>query len=71
MGLPLTSAPIAFFLARDHGLAFAAAAAVGIMAGTVSQAAFCVAYARIALRAPSTMVATSVPRCARNLVNSR
>ena len=51
VGLPLTSAPIAFFLARDHGLAFAAAAAVGIMAGTVSQAAFCVAYARTAMRA--------------------
>jgi hypothetical protein len=46
----LTSAPIAFFLARDQGLSFAAAAAVGIMAGTVSQAAFCLAYARTALR---------------------
>jgi hypothetical protein len=51
VGLPLTSAPIAYFLARDHGLAFAAAAAVGIMAGTVSQAAFCVAYAHTAMRA--------------------
>lgn len=51
VGLPLTSAPIAFFLARDHGLAFAAAAAVGIMAGTVSQAVFALAYARTAMRA--------------------
>jgi len=61
VGLPLTSAPIAFFLARDHGLAFAAAAAVGIMAGAVSQAAFCVAYACAALRAhwPLAVVAGS------------
>jgi len=51
VGLPLTSAPIAFFLARDQGLAFAAAAAVGIMAGTVSQAAFSLAYARTATHA--------------------
>ncbi|HEV8584238.1 MAG TPA: hypothetical protein VGT02_04625 [Methylomirabilota bacterium] len=51
VGLPFTSAPIAFFLARDEGLAFAAAAAVGIMAGTVSQAVFCLAYARTAVRA--------------------
>jgi len=51
VGLPLTSAPIAFFLARDQGLAFAAAAAVGIMAGTVSQAVFSLAYARTATRA--------------------
>jgi hypothetical protein len=51
VGLPLTSAPIAFFLARDHGLRFAAAAAAGIMAGTVSQALFCLAYARTATRA--------------------
>ncbi len=51
VGLPLTSAPIAFFLARDQGLAFAAVAAVGIMAGTVSQAAFSLAYARTATHA--------------------
>src|SRR5262249_10568314 len=52
VGLPLTSAPIAFFLARDQGLAFAAAAAVGIIGGTVSQAAFSLAYARTAIRGP-------------------
>ena len=51
VGLPLTSAPIAFFLARDQGLAFAAAAAVGTMAGTISQALFCLAYGRAAVRA--------------------
>jgi hypothetical protein len=52
VGLPLTSAPIAFFLARDQSLAFAAAAAVGIIGGTVSQAAFSLAYARTAVRTP-------------------
>jgi hypothetical protein len=50
VGLPFTSAPIAFFLARDEGLTFAAAAAVGTMAGAVSQAGFCVAYAWTAKR---------------------
>ena len=52
MGLPFTSAPIAFFLARDHGLDFAATAAAGVMAGTISQAAFCLAYAWLARRVP-------------------
>ena len=50
VGLPFTSAPIAFFLARDRGLEFAATAAAGIMAGAVSQAAFCLAYAWTAQR---------------------
>jgi hypothetical protein len=52
VGLPLTSAPIAFFLARDQGLAFASAAAVGIIGGTVSQAAFSLAYARTPVHTP-------------------
>ena len=52
MGLPFTSAPIAFFLARDHGPGFAATAAAGVMAGTISQAAFCLAYAWLARRVP-------------------
>jgi hypothetical protein len=51
VGLPFTSAPIAFFLARERGLEFATTAAWGIMAGTVSQAAFAVAYAWLARRA--------------------
>jgi hypothetical protein len=50
VGLPFTSAPIAFFLARDRGLDFASTAAAGIMAGAVSQAAFCLAYAWTARR---------------------
>ncbi len=50
VGIPFTSAPIAFFLAVDLGQEFAARAAAGIMAGTASQAAFCLAYAWIARR---------------------
>src|SRR5918992_1631966 len=36
VGLPLTSGPIAFFLALEHGVAFAAAAAVGALAGALA-----------------------------------
>src|SRR5919204_6393567 len=50
VGLPLTSGPIAFFLALNHGATFAAAAAVGTLAGAISQAAFCLAYGWIAFR---------------------
>jgi hypothetical protein len=48
VGLPFTSGPIALFLALAHGSIFAAAAAVGTLAGTISQAAFCVTYAWLA-----------------------
>jgi hypothetical protein len=50
VGLPLTSGPIAFFLALNHSATFAAAAAVGTLAGAISQAAFCLAYGWIAFR---------------------
>jgi len=50
VGFPLTSAPVALFLTLSHGPAFAAAAAAGTMAGTVSQAAFCVVYSWLARR---------------------
>ncbi|MBI4012962.1 MAG: hypothetical protein HY359_11670 [Candidatus Rokubacteria bacterium] len=50
VGLPLTSAPVAFFLALNEGVDFAATAAAGTMAGTISQAAFCVAYGWLAFR---------------------
>jgi hypothetical protein len=50
VGLPLTSGPVAFFLAVDHGAAFAAAAAVGSMVGTIAQAGFCLGYGRLAFR---------------------
>jgi hypothetical protein len=48
VGLPLTSGPIALFLALDHGPRFAAAAAVGSLAGALAEVAFCVAYAATA-----------------------
>jgi hypothetical protein len=51
VGIPFTSAPVAFFLALDPGPRFAAEAALGIMAGAISQAAFCLVYALTAQRA--------------------
>jgi len=45
VGLPLTSGPVAFFLALDYGTEFAEEAAIGSLAGVVAQAGFCVAYA--------------------------
>jgi len=50
VGIPFTSGPIAFFLAVGPGVHFAADSSVGILAGTVSQAAFALAYAWMALR---------------------
>ncbi len=44
VGLPLTSGPVAFFLALDHGTQFAARAAIGSLEGVAAQAAFCIAY---------------------------
>ena len=50
IGIPFTSGPIAFFLALDPGPSFAAVAAAGILAGTASQATFCLAYSWTAQR---------------------
>jgi len=50
VGLPLTSGPVAFFLALDHGRHFAARSAVGTIAGLAAETAFCLAYARLAPR---------------------
>lgn len=52
VGLPLTSGPVALFLAIDHGPAFATSAATGMLAGTVSQAMFSLAYSRAAAKGP-------------------
>lgn len=61
VGLPLTSGPVVFFLALSHGTTFAAAAAIGILAGTTSQVVFCLTYGWLALRWGwlPTMVASS------------
>jgi hypothetical protein len=50
VGLPLTSAPVTFLLALEHGPAFAAQVALGTLAGTASQVLFAVAYAWLARR---------------------
>ena len=50
VGLPLTSGPVVFFLAVEQGSGFATTAALAVLLGTVSQAAFAVAYARAAVR---------------------
>jgi hypothetical protein len=50
VGLPLTSGPVAFFLATDQGHRFAGEAAVGMLAGTSSQVIFALAYRAAARR---------------------
>jgi hypothetical protein len=50
VALPLTSGPVAYFLATDHGDGFAAHAAVGMLAATASQVAFALAYRAAAHR---------------------
>ncbi|HJR04222.1 MAG TPA: hypothetical protein VKA83_21450 [Methylomirabilota bacterium] len=52
VGLPLTTGPVAFFIALDQGEAFAAAAVVGSLAGAVAEVAFSLAYGWSALRRP-------------------
>ncbi|MFZ2004293.1 MAG: hypothetical protein WAV02_04360, partial [Stellaceae bacterium] len=44
VGLPLTSAPVCFFLALDQGEGFAAAASLGCLAGAASEAGFGLVY---------------------------
>jgi hypothetical protein len=48
VGLPLTSGPIALFLALEYGPAFAAHAATGTLLGSLALTAFAVAYVRLA-----------------------
>jgi hypothetical protein len=48
IGIPFTSGPIALVLALSNGSQFARAASVGILAGTGSEALFCLAYAWVA-----------------------
>ncbi len=51
VGLPLTSGPVVLFLVLDRGVGFAASSALGTLAGTVSDAAFVLAFAWLGLRA--------------------
>lgn len=50
VGLPLTSGPIAFFLAIEQGPRFAQLAAAGSLNGTIAQAFFATTYVRLARR---------------------
>ena len=50
VALPLTSGPIAFLLALDHGPGFAAAVVTGSLVGALAEVAFCLAYAVLAGR---------------------
>ncbi|HEY7648665.1 MAG TPA: hypothetical protein VID04_06630 [Methylomirabilota bacterium] len=70
VGLPFTSGPVAFFLALDHGLGFAAAVASGSIVGAMAQAAFGLAYARSAWRVawPLSVVAGTIAFAAAALV---
>lgn len=47
--MPLTSGPVAFFLALEQGNVFAAEASRGIMLGIMSVFIFCLAYSRLAV----------------------
>lgn len=49
-GIPFTSAPVAIFVTLDHGVAFGTLTAIGILAGTASQAAFAFIYSVVAVR---------------------
>ncbi|HML10763.1 MAG TPA: hypothetical protein VK432_07870 [Stellaceae bacterium] len=48
VGLPLTSAPVCFFLALDQGMSFAAAVSLGCLAGAASEAGFSLGYSIVA-----------------------
>jgi len=50
VGLPLTSAPVAFFLALEQGNVFTSAATQAMMMGIISVSIFSLAYTRVAER---------------------
>ena len=62
IGLPLTSAPVCFFLALDQGVGFAAAVCLGSLAGAASEAGFGLAYSIVARRSgwPLALAAASL-----------
>jgi len=47
-GLPVVAGPVLFFIAIEHGPAFAAAAAIGTLAGVLGTVAFAISYAWVA-----------------------
>ena len=69
VGMPLTSGPVAFFIALDHGTSFASSTAIGSLAGQAAQSAFCLAYASRATRGswPASLALGSVAFAAATL----
>jgi hypothetical protein len=57
VGLPFTSGPVILFLALDHGSAFAAAGALGVVLGVTSQAVFGLTYVNSRGGWPSAVLA--------------
>jgi hypothetical protein len=52
VGFPWTTGPVAFFVALERSTSFATATALGALAATIAEAAFALAYAHVARRAP-------------------
>jgi hypothetical protein len=59
VSLPLTSGPILFFLALDHGPAFAAEATTGTLLGLGAICGYCVGYLLASRRGPLLAFATA------------
>jgi len=60
VALPLTSGPVLFLIALEHGPAFAADAAVGSLAGLAAIAGFSLAYAATARLGPGVAFAAGM-----------
>jgi hypothetical protein len=59
VALPLTSGPVLFFVALDHGPAFAASAAVGTLLGLGAIVAYALGYVAASTRGPAAAVAAA------------
>lgn len=69
VAMPLTSGPILFFLALDHGTSFAAAAVVGTLLGLAAIAGYTLAYAAASSRGPwPAILAASIAYVATGVV---
>jgi len=60
IAFPWTSAPVSFFLALDHGVAFAAAAARGSIAAVAAECVFALSYAHVRRGWPLSLSVASV-----------
>lgn len=50
VGMPLTSGPVIFFVALDHGVSFAESSALGVLSGGISLVLYALTYAWLATR---------------------